>query len=144
MGNEHEGNTANERNRRKILGRIVGKLFVDRDCDCQRRSAAHHQRVSIGGGFRDRGGSNDRGRSRPVFDDDGLAQAIRKLRPEDAAERVDRTASGPRCDERDRPRRVILGLRKRNGVSLRRAPPCVMRALGEDIGVCLTRRRGLP
>jgi hypothetical protein len=111
MNHENHRNVGDERHGREILGRIVGKVPIDRDVGRQRRAPGHHQRIAVGRGARSRGGPGDKARARPVLDDDRLTQALSQPPREDPADDVVRAARGGHRDQRDRPRRILLRLR---------------------------------
>jgi hypothetical protein len=77
-----------QRDRRKILERIVGELAVEERIHDERAVDRHQQRVAIGRGLGDGLGADDGVGARPVVDDDLLAQIFAHLLAHEAAEEI--------------------------------------------------------
>ena len=73
--------------------------------------AAHDRARDAGGRFLLRIEDIDTGRSRPVVDDDRLAERFLEMRRDEPRRHVDETAGGERHDQPDRLRRIGLRLR---------------------------------
>ena len=100
-----------QRDRHEILERIVGELAVEERIHHQRAVDRHQQRVAVGRRLRHRLGADDGVRSRPVVDDDLLAQILAHLLADEPAEEIGGPAGRERDHQRDLPRRI--GLRRR-------------------------------
>ena len=109
MNNEYERNLGDERNRGKILDRVIGQLPVDRSVD-GKGGAGLNQSMSISGRPRCHGHPDHGGCSRPVLDDHRFPKSFRQSRSEHAPKRVLGPASWPRNDQRDWPGWILLRL----------------------------------
>ena len=68
------------------------------------------QRVSIGVGLGDGSAAGGAAGARPVVDHDRLAEAVRQLLTDDAAEEIGRSTRRERHDQRNGSYGIVLGL----------------------------------
>ena len=126
LHHQHEGHRRGERDRREVLRRIVGQLLVERRVGGERAGRHEEQRVAVGRRLGDRGRGDHRAAAGAVFNDDRLAEPLFQLRLElPARHDVHRAARPERQDQRDRPRRIVVGAgrrRLRQEKRRRRAP----------------------
>jgi hypothetical protein len=80
IDDQDERNADHKRDRREILPRIIGKLFVKRWTDRQRAAPCKHKRIAVGRGFGAIGGADRRAGAGPVLDHDRLAKEIADAR----------------------------------------------------------------
>jgi hypothetical protein len=107
---EDLGGDGSERNRIEVLERIVGHLGVDQRVDDEAR--VHHQNgVAIACCLRDAAGANRAAPAAHVLDDKLLAEMLRELLRDEAANGIVLPAGRERNDHAHRPRRVGLRLR---------------------------------
>ena len=131
MQDEHERNVRNQPDRRKVLGRIVGQFLVEGCADCERAASCHHQRVTVRCGFSAGRGADGGARTRPVLDNDWLAEVVTQSRCQRATERVDGAARRPGSNQRDLSGRIVLllGARQQAAMRPRRRDPRSLRVV---------------
>ena len=95
------------RDRRDVADEIEIELFVQRRVDRVRRSD-QEERVAIGGRTHDRLGGDIAAGTRPVLDDEWLAEPLRQPLAHEAREDVGRAAGSKANDDAHRPRRIGL------------------------------------
>ena len=119
------GHARDERDRHEVLHGIVGKVLVEARVDRVRADGAAHDRVAVGRGLGDLGGTEPAARARLVLDDHGLAERDAQLLGDGAAHDVRAAACGERNDVADRLRR-----------------PRLRRRLRMQLHVCMPRQHG--
>ena len=112
VAHERGGDQRKERDRDEILERIVGELAVEERVHHQRSVDRHEQRVAVGSSLGDRLRTDDGVGTRPVVDDDLLAQILAHFLANEPSEKVGGPAGSKRHDQRDLAR----------GIGLRRCP----------------------
>ena len=121
VDDQRERHRGHQRDRRKILHRIVGQLLVERLVDGQRGRGRHQQRVAVGFGPRHQFGAG-RGRGpRLVLDHDGGAKAGLELVGDQAAEKIGGAAGRIGHDHLDGP--AGIGRLRRAGTPFSKTSP---------------------
>ena len=133
IDHQHERHAREERDRREVLARIVGKVLAHGDVDREHRARRHHDGVAVRRRVRDRRGRRHAAAARPVLHHERLAQALLEPLAQHAGEQAGHPAGRKRHDEGDRPVRVVGRLR-RGAVGA--APASIA------IGITSTARRG--
>ena len=121
---EHAGLATDQRDRREVLDRVIGKLGIQRGAD-RIGLRREQKRVAVWRRLRHDVGADGRARAGLVVDDHLLAEPLRELLRDHAHRPVDRTARREGHDDAHRPRRIIL--RPRRGCAERNE-----RRRGED------------
>ena len=142
VAHERGGDQRKERDRDEILERIVGELAVEERVHHQRSVDRHEQRVAVGSSLGDRLRTDDGVGTRPVVDDDLLAQILAHFLANEPSEKVGGPAGSKRHDQRDLARGI--GLRRcphRREEETRRSegeiPECIAhRAFAHPAGTC--------
>jgi hypothetical protein len=111
MNHKHERRDASHRHAGEIPGRIDGELTIQRGRHRERSLAAHHQRVSVGSGLRDRLGGDHAARAGAVLHHHGLAQTFGQFLRQDAGGDVGAAAGGKADKNLDGPVGIARGLR---------------------------------
>ncbi len=75
----HVGHTGHQRDRRKVLLRVIRHLAVQRFVDAMGAHRAHQQGVAIPGGFGHEVGADIAAGTGPVVHDEGLAESLGQL-----------------------------------------------------------------
>jgi hypothetical protein len=106
VDHDHGRESGRERDGREILEDIVGQFrAIQRGRDGVRAVVGHEQRVAVGRGLGHQGAAHRAAGTRAILHHDLLAQPLRQLLCQDAAERVGVAAGRLRHDQPDRPRR---------------------------------------
>ena len=108
---QHARLRGEDRDRRDVLGRVVGHLGEQQVVDHQRPDDAHPQRVAVGRGLGRRRRAGVAAGARAVLDHERLAEPLLQALGDDAREAVGRRAGDERHDDGDLPRRASPGPR---------------------------------
>ena len=104
VGDDDAGLGRQDRDRRDLLGRVVGQVLVEQRIGGERTGDGHAQRVAIGRGAGHRRGADIAARAGLVLDDERLAQALAQLVVDQPGHDIGRRAGTIRHDHLDRVR----------------------------------------
>jgi hypothetical protein len=99
------------RDRRKVLGRIVGDGFVQRRID-DKRAAGEEERIAVGLGARDFDGADIGAGAGTILHDHGPPERLLQRRLQEARQHVGRSGGRKWHDDADRPIGAELCLRR--------------------------------
>ena len=101
------GATAKQRDRRKILQRIIGQIPVEALVHGELSGESQHDRVAVGRGFRDLLHADIAAGTANIFHQNALAKALAHLVSEAARHDVGSAAGRIWHDKTDRPIRIV-------------------------------------
>jgi hypothetical protein len=110
MNDQHQRRDAGRGYRDEVSGRVDGEFAIKRRRDRQRGLAAHHQRVSVGRGFRQCFGGNHSACAGTVLHHDRLTERLGQLLRQNSGGDVGAAASGEADEDFDRLVRVCRDL----------------------------------
>ena len=108
MHDQHHRRDGGERDRREVLGEVERQVGRDGGID-HVGHGAEEQRVAVLGGARGGFGGDAAARSRPVLDDELLAEGLAQTRADRAREKIARCPGRKAHDDAHRPRRIVVG-----------------------------------
>ena len=118
VDHQEERRRRQQRHRHEILERLVGHLLAHRHVDGHGRAGGLHQRVAVRRRAHDLHGGERRRGARPVLDDERLAELLLELLRDQPRQQVGAAAGGERHHDGHRPRRILLGMRRRREQAL--------------------------
>ena len=110
IDHQHIGLGADQADRSKIIHRIEADLGVEAGIGGEDRVVAQQQRVTVGPRMGHDFAGDIAARSRPIVDDEGLAEQAAEFVGDDARHNVARAAGRETDDDGDRPFRVVGGV----------------------------------
>src|SRR5262245_36550259 len=113
IDHKNQSETSHAGDRHKVLDRIVAQAPVYEWVGGQRRAGPHAERIAVRRLMMDVESSQRSVRSRAIFDEDRLAEYWAELVGDDAANRVAPAARTKHVNDGDRPRRIIVGIKRR-------------------------------
>ncbi|MDW8469582.1 MAG: hypothetical protein RML56_12000 [Burkholderiales bacterium] len=137
---EGERKRTDAAHRRELAHRIERDLGIHRR-KRKRSGFGEHQRVAVRRRANERFGRHPARGAGAVFDDERLAERIRKFRCDDARDRVHAAACRVADEHAHLPRRIFLRKRCRRKKRKRRKPESFHRLLPASRGVIFPRRR---
>src|SRR6516165_5958588 len=113
IDDQHQGETSHPRDRHKVRDRIIVQVLVYEWVSGQRRVGPHQERIAVRWLMVDIKSGQRSIRSRAILDEDRLAEYRAELVGDDAANRVTGAARAEYGNDGDRPRRIIVGIKRR-------------------------------
>src|SRR5215813_5092253 len=113
IDHKNQSETSHASNWHKVLDRIVAQTSVYEWVGGQRRVGPHEERIAVCRLMMDVKRSQRSVRSRAIFDDNRLAEYRAELVRNDAANRVAPAARTKHVNDSERPRRIIVGIKRR-------------------------------